>query len=298
MWDSISNFADTAAETAKELQKQIEEEMQMNSEAAQSPKPAPPPQNPGREPEQPSATGSTPAKDLTEAELYREQLQQVQKDYADVLGQNQELSQQLATLQTSSAGQGDLAAVKEMAKTKIEEAKKVIHGLKKRVSKAEKECAAQKTELEQAAVDREALEQQLRAGSPEEQSGELGAELARVKLELQLAQQRLAAPAAKQDGWDEGWDNDDGTTGEVQQRLEVMEEQLSRAGSVEAGLRAELEEVQQRLEAMGSAQDNALEEQMSKAGSVEAAVSYTHLRAHETVLDLVCRLLLEKKKTY
>ena len=27
-------------------------------------------------------------------------------------------------------------------------------------------------------------------------------------------------------------------------------------------------------------------------------VSYTHLRAHETVLDLVCRLLLEKKKTY
>ena len=28
-----------------------------------------------------------------------------------------------------------------------------------------------------------------------------------------------------------------------------------------------------------------------------AAVSYTHLRAHETVLDLVCRLLLENKIT-
>ena len=28
------------------------------------------------------------------------------------------------------------------------------------------------------------------------------------------------------------------------------------------------------------------------------AVSYTHLRAHETVLDLVCRLLLEKKTKY
>ncbi len=26
-------------------------------------------------------------------------------------------------------------------------------------------------------------------------------------------------------------------------------------------------------------------------------VSYTHFRAHETVLDLVCRLLLEKKKS-
>ena len=28
-----------------------------------------------------------------------------------------------------------------------------------------------------------------------------------------------------------------------------------------------------------------------------APVSYTHLRAHETVLDHVCRLLLEKKPT-
>ena len=28
-----------------------------------------------------------------------------------------------------------------------------------------------------------------------------------------------------------------------------------------------------------------------------APVSYTHLRAHETVLDLVCRLLLEKKNS-
>ena len=28
---------------------------------------------------------------------------------------------------------------------------------------------------------------------------------------------------------------------------------------------------------------------------VEEPVSYTHLRAHETVLDIVCRLLLEKK---
>ena len=27
-------------------------------------------------------------------------------------------------------------------------------------------------------------------------------------------------------------------------------------------------------------------------------VSYTHLRAHETVLDLVCRLLLDKKTNY
>ena len=30
--------------------------------------------------------------------------------------------------------------------------------------------------------------------------------------------------------------------------------------------------------------------------SIPIAVSYTHLRAHETREDLVCRLLLEKKK--
>ena len=32
------------------------------------------------------------------------------------------------------------------------------------------------------------------------------------------------------------------------------------------------------------------------SSGIVVAVSYTHLRAHETVLDLVCRLLLEKKK--
>ena len=36
---------------------------------------------------------------------------------------------------------------------------------------------------------------------------------------------------------------------------------------------------------------------MPMAPRFPIAVSYTHLRAHETVLDLVCRLLLEKKKT-
>src|SRR5665811_1695930 len=33
-----------------------------------------------------------------------------------------------------------------------------------------------------------------------------------------------------------------------------------------------------------------------KSSCTIVTVSYTHLRAHETVLDLVCRLLLEKKK--
>ena len=33
-----------------------------------------------------------------------------------------------------------------------------------------------------------------------------------------------------------------------------------------------------------------------RINTLDIPVSYTHLRAHETVLDLVCRLLLETKK--
>ena len=35
--------------------------------------------------------------------------------------------------------------------------------------------------------------------------------------------------------------------------------------------------------------------EIARAEGTLDTVSYTHLRAHETVLDLVCRLLLEKK---
>ena len=35
--------------------------------------------------------------------------------------------------------------------------------------------------------------------------------------------------------------------------------------------------------------------EQAKVARRRVPVSYTHLRAHETVLDLVCRLLLEKK---
>ena len=41
---------------------------------------------------------------------------------------------------------------------------------------------------------------------------------------------------------------------------------------------------------------SALQEAMREIQVMSGTVSYTHLRAHETVLDLVCRLLLEKKK--
>ena len=44
------------------------------------------------------------------------------------------------------------------------------------------------------------------------------------------------------------------------------------------------------------AADVVLDDLARAIGGRRAPVSYTHLRAHETVLDLVCRLLLEKKK--
>eukprot|EP00656_Telonema_subtile_P052897 TRINITY_DN7496_c0_g1_i3.p1 TRINITY_DN7496_c0_g1~~TRINITY_DN7496_c0_g1_i3.p1 ORF type:complete len:256 (-),score=29.74 TRINITY_DN7496_c0_g1_i3:25-792(-) len=55
--------------------------------------------------------------------------------------------------------------------------------------------------------------------------------------------------------------------------------------------------VQQTICVLSSRVKFALASSISVGSLVTAMpVSYTHLRAHETVLDLVCRLLLEKKK--
>ena len=48
---------------------------------------------------------------------------------------------------------------------------------------------------------------------------------------------------------------------------------------------------------MGKQNAGLLNNFMSQGIQAVAAVSYTHLRAHETDSYLVCRLLLEKKKT-
>ena len=42
--------------------------------------------------------------------------------------------------------------------------------------------------------------------------------------------------------------------------------------------------------------DNPVDAAVAELVAAGMAVSYTHLRAHETVLDIVCRILLEKKK--
>ena len=61
-------------------------------------------------------------------------------------------------------------------------------------------------------------------------------------------------------------------------------------------------EARRAKRAVGHADDAACLAQRCYLGQIVqvqagvGAVSYTHLRAHETVLDLVCRLLLEKKK--
>ena len=49
---------------------------------------------------------------------------------------------------------------------------------------------------------------------------------------------------------------------------------------------------------VGSRHENYGETGMAHLLEHLVSVSYTHLRAHETVLDLVCRLLLEKKNKH
>ena len=111
----------------------------------------------------------SPARDLSEAELYRNQLQAMQKDYFESLEKNRELSEELESYRsgegaaTAAAGssEGDwkmvlltsvchastcdtgcvtvpfcapgTAALKEIHKKKMEEAKRLIHALKKKV---------------------------------------------------------------------------------------------------------------------------------------------------------------------
>ena len=53
---------------------------------------------------------------------------------------------------------------------------------------------------------------------------------------------------------------------------------------------------QESINGKNPGKEKAMEAAQLVNGAV-VPVSYTHLRAHETVLDLVCRLLLEKKNT-
>ena len=61
----------------------------------------------------------------------------------------------------------------------------------------------------------------------------------------------------------------------------------------DSGRRADVEDLDAMVAGVGHKELAAKDRHAARAAQ---AVSYTHLRAHETVLDLVCRLLLEKKK--
>ena len=61
---------------------------------------------------------------------------------------------------------------------------------------------------------------------------------------------------------------------------------------VEAGVGERGEQTRVRVEGVPLVERRAL---VAHGRLQVEPVSYTHLRAHETVLDLVCRLLLEKK---
>ena len=66
-------------------------------------------------------------------------------------------------------------------------------------------------------------------------------------------------------------------------------------------MRTAILESKEKSQTIANARDNDMGEQSlseyasGKVTSAEESVSYTHLRAHETRHDLVCRLLLEKK---
>ena len=83
----------------------------------------------------------------------------------------------------------------------------------------------------------------------------------------------------------------------LQDEIEKLEEQAE----VLAKLASRLQRSSDALKQIGATVKTVanvlgvLAEIVAKAVTV-GPVSYTHLRAHETVLDLVCRLLLEKKK--
>ena len=80
----------------------------------------------------------------------------------------------------------------------------------------------------------------------------------------------------------------------AQAALTAAEGQLAAAQAADAQAAADLK-LAQANEKKAEDQLAATSDQIVAGRGRVAAVSYTHLRAHETVLDLVCRLLLEKK---
>ena len=95
----------------------------------------------------------------------------------------------------------------------------------------------------------------------------------------------------------------DHSAGQLHQQLQVPSAYLSRLEERNSKLANEL--MNDALQSTGSdsffrfSDDRVrgvLPQRIPSADNLAIAVSYTHLRAHETKANLVCRLLLEKKK--
>ena len=82
----------------------------------------------------------------------------------------------------------------------------------------------------------------------------------------------------------------------VEAELEDNKAQLELKRASREEEKSELGETINTLDSQKKEREKLLAE--SKIKEAQLPVSYTHLRAHETVLDIVCRLLLEKKKKY
>eukprot|EP00656_Telonema_subtile_P015149 TRINITY_DN17898_c0_g2_i1.p1 TRINITY_DN17898_c0_g2~~TRINITY_DN17898_c0_g2_i1.p1 ORF type:complete len:161 (+),score=5.92 TRINITY_DN17898_c0_g2_i1:129-611(+) len=84
----------------------------------------------------------------------------------------------------------------------------------------------------------------------------------------------------------------------VQLALIFLESSSSFSSSTSSSKNQKTQKNQKRIISPDDVKNHitALIKSLAQKEVLAGAVSYTHLRAHETVLDLVCRLLLEKKK--
>ena len=115
--------------------------------------------------------------------------------------------------------------------------------------------------------------------------------MAQAVMEMFPGQARIAIGPPIEDGFYYDFELPRGLTPED---LEVIEKRMRQIiGGRHPFLRREVSADEAR--ALFNEQPYKLELIAGLAQGGVDAVSYTHLRAHETVLDLVCRLLLEKK---
>eukprot|EP00658_Telonema_sp_P-2_P018094 TRINITY_DN17089_c0_g1_i3.p1 TRINITY_DN17089_c0_g1~~TRINITY_DN17089_c0_g1_i3.p1 ORF type:complete len:249 (-),score=96.48 TRINITY_DN17089_c0_g1_i3:4-750(-) len=214
-------------------------------------------------------------------------LQEMRECEAEWHGQKAEMEASMALLQ----GQHDGAV------TELERSRGEIDGLRSQKEQIEAQIEELMAAVDEDLSQQEALEAKLTESNEvhEREKQELEELLSLKEEELfaevrvrQQTEEALAAITAEKEA--------------VLLSLErLQEDDKARVGD-RVALQQEIDELRQREEdwcdQTSKLQARLLHVQTQHDGAItELAVSYTHLRAHETPEHLVCRLLLEKKKT-